>query len=174
MTWFTRNRFSLVALAVLLPAAFLVALSTDWWSYVEAETGRPIEVSGTETVDYAGARFSLLEWHSFDAQTDAGEDAGLLPGTTLVTAMIGVRPGDPAPFCDFELTDTDGSRSWPEASYPDADFTIDGSAESYCDSSAVGAYTVQVYFVVPDDAAENPKLALRVNDALPDFLLFLL
>lgn len=172
MSWLKTNRWYLVALAVLAPAALLIALSAARWSYVESANGRPISVSGSETVDYAGAEWSLLEWHSFSAQTDAGRAAALLPGTTLVTATLGVRPGANPPSCDVELTDTAGERSWPESSYTEADFEIADSAQDYCDSSAEGPYKVQFVFVVPDDAADHPRLRLSVLDQLPTLLSF--
>lgn len=172
MTWFKLNRWYLVSLAVLVPAALLVALSASWWSYLESAVGKPIAVRGSETVEYAGAEWSLLEWHSFSADTDAGEAAALLPGTTLVTATLGVRPGASPPSCDVELTDTAGDRSWPEAGYTEADFDIADSAQDYCDSSAEGPYTVQFVFVVPDDAADHPRLRLSTLDQLPVLLSF--
>lgn len=171
-SWLRVNRLYLVALAVLVPAALLVALSTDWWRYVEAENGEPIVVSGSQTVEYAGSQFSLLEWHSFSSQTNAGQEASLIPGTSLVSATIGIRPGELAPFCSFELRDTAGARSWPEADFTDVDYEIADDVENYCDSSATEPYRVQVYFVVPDEAATQPQLRLSVNDAYPAFLLF--
>lgn len=174
MTWLRSNRWYLVALAVLLPAAFFVALSTDWFRYVENENGRPIEVRGFDSVEYAGATFSMLEHKAITADSDAGVAAGLLPGTSLVSATVRVRPGESAPFCDVELTDTSGERSWPEASFSDADFDTAADAESYCSTDAEEPYKLQVFFVVPDDAAEHPRLELRVLDSQPDFLVFLL
>ena len=174
MTWLRRNRWSLVAVAVLTPVAFLVSLSSGWWDYVEAENGRAIPVQGSNTVEYGGAQFSLLEWHAFDSLTQAGQSASLLPGTSLVTATIGIRPGQLSPFCDVELTDTSARRTWPEAGYSDADFSIADDAESYCDSTATEPYRLQVYFVVPDDAADHPVLRLSVSDELHAFLAFAL
>ncbi len=170
--WLKANRWYLIAVAVLLPAAFLVALSSDWWDYVEEQEGHAIPVQGSAPVDYAGAQFSLLEWHAFDSTTQAGQAANLLPGTSLVTATVGVRPDSSAPFCSVELTDASGQRSWPEAGYSDADFDIAGGTESYCSTEATEPYRVQVYFVVPDDATDAPVLRLAVRDEYPAFLAF--
>lgn len=170
--WLTRNRWYLAALAVLLPAAFLVAASTDWFRYAEAQAGHPIAVQSGQSVEYAGATFSMLASDTIAAESEAGVGANLVQGTSLVTATLQVDPGSKPPFCDVQLTDTAGDRRWPEALYRDADFAITEDAESYCSTEAEGPYKLQVYFVVPSGAAEHPRLELRVTDSLPDFLVF--
>lgn len=172
MTWLRTNRWYLVALAVLLPAAFLVALSTDWWRYAEGENGRPVEVQGNDSVEYAGATFSMLKAETFAADSDEGVEAGLLRGTSLVSTTLLVTPGKEAPFCEVVLTDSLGNQTWPEASSSDASFYAADGTESYCSTDATEPYRLQVYFVVLSEAAEHPRLELRVFDALPDFLVF--
>lgn len=172
MRWFARNRWYLAALAALIPAAIVVSLSAGWFGYAEAQRGRPTIVEGTATVDYAGAQWSLLEWHAFDASSNAGKAAGLLAGTSIVTATVGVTPGAEPPSCAVDLLDSVGYRSWNEAGYSDADFEISDDAQSYCDSSAPRPYKLQVFFLVPADATERPQLRLSVLTLLPDTLLF--
>lgn len=172
MTWLRANRWYLVALAVLVPVALLVALDAGWFRYVEQENGRPIAAVAGQTIEYGGSQFSLIESYRVSADTDRGEAAGLRPGTTLVSATIGVIPGDEPPSCEVELTDASGDRRWGEATYADADVTNADGTENYCSPDAEGPYRVQVFFVVPDDAAEAPKLRFYRLDLLPSLILF--
>lgn len=172
MTWLKSNRWALLALVVLAPAALVVALSAGWFDYVEQQNGRPIRAVAGQTVEYGGSQFSLLESYRVDADTDRGQAAGLRPGTTLVSATIGVTPGAEPPSCSVELTDASGERRWAEATFADADVTNADGTESYCSTDAEGPYRLQVFFVVPDDAAEAPELRFSRLDLLPDLVLF--
>lgn len=172
MTWWRSNRWYLLAVAVLLPVALFVALDAGWFRYEEGRTGRPIPAVAGETVDYAGAQWSLLESYVVDSESDRGEDAGLRPGTSLVSVTIGVRPGDPAPPCTLELVDAAGTRTWDEAGYQDGDFAPADGVEDYCSTDATDPYRVQQFFVVPDDAAEGLRLRLYSLELLPELILF--
>jgi len=170
--WLRSNRWYLAALAALVPAAILVALNAGWFAYVEGETGQPIVVDGSETVEYSGAKWALLEWRAVAAGTDAGEEADLLPGTTLITATIGVRPGEAAPACTVQLTDAAGIRSWDEAGFDETSYEVRSDSENYCDSNATEPYKLEVFFVVPDDAAADARLTLQSPDEYPALLVF--
>lgn len=172
MTWLRSNRWYLVAVAVLLPVALFVALEAGWFRYVENRDGRPIVASAGETVDYAGAQWSLLESYSVDSETDRGQEAGLRPGTTLVSATVGVRPGAEPPSCMFELTDASGDREWDQAALADADVTNAAGTETFCLSDAEDPYRVQVFFVVPDEAAHDMRLRVYTLTLYPDLILF--
>ncbi len=173
MTWLRRNRWYVVALAVLLPVALVVALDAGWFRYLENRDGRPVAiVPAGETVDYSGAAWSLLESYSVDASTDRGQSVGLREGTTLISATIGVRPGAEPPSCTVELVDAAGVRTWDEADSTDADVSAAEGTETYCSTDATEPYRVQVFFVVPDDAARDARLRLYNLAIYPDLILF--
>ena len=170
MSWITHNRWYLVALAIVAPAAVLVALGAGWFSYVEAEDGRPIAVEPGDAIEYAGASWVLTDSGSIAAEDDGAENLGLLPGTSLVFVEVEVTPGSAAPDCTLQLIDAPGVRMWSPASYSDVDLEADEDAETYCSPDAEGKYTLQSWFVVPDDAVADSKLRLWSREALPDHL----
>ena len=174
MSWMLQNRWYLVALAVIAPLAVLVALGAGWFAYAEAESGRPIPVGENETVAFAGAEWTVTDAGSIASDTSAGESIGLLPGTSLVIVTLEVSPGEEPPDCTLELTDASGARQWHPATYSDVDVEADENAETYCSTTAEGPYTLQSWFVVPEDAASGARLRLTNGDAEPEFLLFTL
>jgi len=172
LTWARSNRWYLIALAILVPAAILVALHAGYWEYLEGRDGRPVAVTRDEPVAYSGATWTLTEWSAVDARSAEGTEAGLLPGTSLLAATLDVEPGDAGLGCTVELTDAAGERIWQDAPYDLADYERDDDTIDYCDSSAEEPYRLQVHFVVPDDAVEGARLRLWSSDALPALLLF--
>lgn len=169
----TANRRYLIALAVLVPAAILAAMSSDWFRYQEFLRGEPIAAVAATPVEYAGGEFTLLEWHSFDSSTQAGQAASLLEGTELVTATFAVVPPSDGFFCETSLVAADG-REWREASFSDADFEIASDAEGYCLSDSVDPFTLQVYYVTPKGAVDGATLRISVSSEAPAFLAFAL
>jgi hypothetical protein len=150
-----------------------VTLNAGFFGYLSDSEGEPIVVDGSQTVEYAGAQWSLLEWYSFDAESDAGASAGLLPGTALISTTLGVRPGEgEPPSCTLELEDASGERTWRTADYDESDFEHRDGTEETCLSDATEPYRLQVHFVVPDDAVEGARLRLFDGDLLPRLLLF--
>ena len=107
-----------------------------------------------------------------DASTDRGQSVGLREGTTLISATIGVRPGAEPPSCTVELVDAAGVRTWDEADSTDADVSAAEGTETYCSTDATEPYRVQVFFVVPDDAARDARLRLYNLAIYPDLILF--
>ena len=172
-TWLTQNRWYLVACAVLVPAALVTASTVSLAPYLQYESGDRVAVAPFESAVYGGATYTLLEHHSFDWTTEAGERAGLLEGSELVTATVSVTPGD-GEFtgCEFTLFDHDRERQWDPSSTADADFETD--VPDYCLSDAVDPYRVQVFFVVPVGAAGGAFLELSHFTLLPRSLSFAL
>ena len=160
MTWFRQNRWYLAALAVLLPGALVVSATTDLIPFLQSD-GTRIPVKAFDTVEYMGMEWSMVEHRSFDWSTEAGERAGLLEGTALVTATFAIDPGEVPTSCSFVLIDHDRIREWDDSGYGDADFEIAEDAEAYCDTEAEGPYRVQVYFIVPEEAAEGGFIEVR-------------
>jgi len=171
-TWWRSNRWFLLSLVVIAPAAFLVTLSAGWFSYADETVGKPVLVDSGESAEYSGATWKVTDSGSLGSDTEAGERIGLLPGTSLVVATLEVEPGATPPSCTLELEDADGARVWDPASSTDVDLSADSGAETTCASDAEGPYTLQTWFVVPDDAVTDSRLRLSDADRLPEVLLF--
>lgn len=169
--WARANRWYLVALAVLVPAAILVSLHAGYWEYLEGRDGRPVAVTSGEPVDYSGATWTLTDWQAYPADSAEGQDASLFPGTTLLAATVDVEPGTVGPGCSVELLDASGERVWQTASYDLAVYERAEDTIDYCDSEAEEPYRLQVHFVIPDDAVEGARLRLWSSDSLPALLL---
>ena len=176
MTWLRSNRWYLVAVAVLLPAALFAAASTDWFRYIENLNGKPIEASQFDTVEYANNTWSLLEYRSFDSSSQAGANAGLVAGTELVTATFAVTPppAGSGTTCEFTLFDASGTKEWDAASNSDVDFDIVEGAENYCQPDALDPYKLQVFFVVPEGTATGASLHLIALVEYPAYVRFAL
>ncbi|MDH6180621.1 hypothetical protein M2152_000803 [Microbacteriaceae bacterium SG_E_30_P1] len=172
MTWLQRERWYLVALVVVAPLAVLVALSAGWFSYVEREEGRVVRVEREADVQYAGATWSVTGAGVLSSSDEAAEGLGLVDGTSLVFVELRVEPGSAAPDCTLRLIDASDTRHWNPASYADVDLEADEDAETYCSPDAVAPYTLQSWFVVPDDAVDDARLQLSARDSLPELLDF--
>lgn len=174
-TWITQNRWYLIACAVLVPAALVTASTVGLFPYLESVNGDRVPVRAFESAEYGSASYTMLEHHSFDWTTQAGQRAGLLEGTELVTVTLSVEPGG-GEFtgCEFTLFDHDRERQWDPASAADADFEIAADARDYCLSDEVEPYRVQVFFVVPAGAARGASLELNYFLLEPRVLSFAL
>lgn len=171
--WFRKNRWYFVAIAVLGPLAMLAAMSTDWFRYEELVNGRPILVADGDKVDYAGAQWSLDNSVIVPAESQAGRSAGLPENTELVVASVLINPsgvGEVSPQCTVRLKDRDGQRTWNTALDSDVSVTLDDGASSYCDSTRLDSYLLQVLFLVPAGAGEGSRLIIESGVEAPKLL----
>lgn len=174
MTWLKSNRWYLITIAVVGTFAMLAAMSTDWFAYEERVNGRPIPVAAGQTVDYAGAAWTLEESFVVPAASPAGKSAELIEGTELVVVNVRVNPsgvGDVAPTCTLKLKDRDGIRTWNQARGSDVSVEIDAGATDYC-SSDVETYLLQAMFIVPEGAGEEATLLITTWEEAPRLLAF--
>lgn len=164
-----RNGRWLAALVVLLPAAVAVSFSDSWREYRDYEWRIPHHADAGQSVSYAGATWSLLEF------TDDTED--LLresppEGTTFFVASFRFEGPDNVLedilSCDVRLTD--GERRWTAVSYGEVSWTLDEDFAVGCGDGS----TVQVGFLVPAAAApelrEQGRLEISIYDHLPDYV----
>ncbi|MGV8881317.1 MAG: hypothetical protein ACOH19_04115 [Rhodoglobus sp.] len=171
--WLRRNRWYLVAIAVLAPLAMLAAMSTDWFRYEEHVNGRPILVAEGDKVDFAGAEWSLDNSFVVPSESQEGRSADLPENTELVVASVLINPsgvGDVSPSCTVHLKDRDGRRTWDTALDSDVSVTLDDGASAYCDSTRLDSYLLQVLFLVPTGAGEGSRLIIESNDEAPALL----
>jgi hypothetical protein len=170
--WLKGNRAYLVALAVLLPGAFVASLTVDWFEYANARAGDPVIVPTGEEVGFAGSQWSLSDSAVLTFDSVRGRDLALATGTELITATLKVDPGDEPPFCSVELEDKRNGRVWDEALSEDSDYRVSEGSLTYCDSEPAGPYSVEFVFVVPIGVADDARLRLEVREELPRFLVF--
>ena len=58
-SWWRRNRWPVLALAVLLPGTLILTTSSEWFDYQNGLYSRPIEVAGGDSVVYGGVEFRV-------------------------------------------------------------------------------------------------------------------
>jgi hypothetical protein len=120
MNWLKSHRWGVIALAVLIPASLLAAMSISWFRYTDSRSQHPVTVASGETGTYLAdrpspddllpgqtptpdptpqasidpadltAEISLSSYSIVGWDTDTGRDVGLLEGTEAVSAIIHV------------------------------------------------------------------------------------
>jgi hypothetical protein len=166
--WLRRNRWYLIAVAVLLPAAFLVALSLRFIPYLRTEPD-PQEVPRGEVVRYAGADVQLLDLEVLD-----GREHGVRADADLVVATVAVEVVEPAEFalCDIDLVsvDADGERMWTAETGSAGDYRIPDRYAWSCDLTTAGDSEIQLLFLIPAGEGIEPVVQVSSNEALPRVL----
>lgn len=165
--WWRRNRWYLVALAVLLPAAVLVAMTLRWLPNV-GDQPRPDHVAIGETVRYSGADIELTRVEVLD-----GLEWNAPVGADVVVATLDidvVEPGEA--LCRVLIVSDEAGfeRSWEPELYVDSDYEVPEGRETRCDLSEPGAYILEVTFLVPAGQVEAPVVELTSSAALPRVL----
>lgn len=165
--WLRRNRWFLVALVVLIPAAVLVSLIPRWFPYqgIQPEYDR---VERGDTVEYAGAEFTLTELQLLD-----GTEWGASAGADIVVATLTVDVIDPQEAgCDIDLVSDAGGleRFWPSAIGDVGDYDIPDEYETLCTFQEAGAYELQVGFEVPAGQVPDADVLVTSSAELPRVL----
>jgi len=169
-SWWRSNAVALAALVVVLPATVAVTTVNEWSASASGQPSMVVAVEPGGQASYSGATWSDARL----APRSDGSDLGIPPGTKLLVVTIDVdfEPGDP-PSCTLTLSETTGQqRRWRSADSDLVDWTTTEGTTSYCPSDAIGPYTVEVPFVLPDDAREPFTIDVVDGDQLPRFLRF--
>ena len=165
--WLRRNRWFLVALAVLIPAAFAVSLIPRFFPYLE---NRPvaIDVDRGQVERYSGTDFQLTDLEVLD-----GERLNAPAGADVVVATFSVDVIDPPEFSVCTVTvvgSIDGvEREWNEA-IESSDYEIPDYFEEYCDLTDARRYHLQLVFYVPRGEVPNPVVVVKSSGAFPQEL----
>lgn len=166
-TWLRANRWFLIALAVLIPAAFVVSLIPRFLPYL-GDQPRPEHVELGDVVRYSGADIQLTQLEVLDGQT-----VNAPAGADVVVATFSIDVVDPPEFtiCDVTLvSDENGvEREWKSELFV-GDYDIPDYFEMSCDLSEVGRYHLQVVFAVPHGEVLDPDVQVTSSDALPRVL----
>jgi len=165
--WLGRNRWFLLALAVLIPGAFVVSLIPRYFPYLETQ---PVAVNVPlgEVVRYSGADVQLTDLEVLD-----GTEWNAPAGADVVVATFSIDVVDPPEVANCTITvvaPIDGvEREWDEASYV-SDYEVPDYFATYCDFTEVGRYHLQVTFVVPHGEVPDPTIVVSSWAALPQVL----
>ena len=191
--WLRRNRWSLLALVVVLPGAVAAAMSVWTFSYYAGIADRseriPMGAAGEYVADRPTpedadapvpesppATMRLADYTIVPWDTDVGGDIGLIEGSEAVAALIEVDargvPED-AYRCAaiLVLPGPDGDRIWQTASILDLDYRPSGDIEDGCALSQGDRFEWEAVFVVPEGVGEQARLYITRGALLPERVL---
>jgi hypothetical protein len=168
MTWLRRNRWYLVALAVLIPGAFVVSLIPRWFPYQDNQP-HPEHVALGETVSYSGAEITLLDLEVLD-----GTELNASANADVVVATISIDVVEPpeASYCELTVVSDEAGyeRRWDAETFSDSDYEIPDRFAQNCTFSEAGSYDLQVTFLVPHGEVAEPQVDLNSSAGLPRVL----
>jgi hypothetical protein len=166
--WLTANRWFLIALVVLIPAAVVVSLIPRFLPYLESRP-QPEAVALGEVVRYSGADIELTGFEVLD-----GDEWNAPLGADVVVATLAIDVVEPleSPYCKITLVSTDDGveRIWDAELYPDSDYEIDDRFEQLCRLDERGSYELQTTFLVPSDGVTQPAVQLSSSAESPRVL----
>ncbi|CAN5450537.1 hypothetical protein BH09ACT4_BH09ACT4_10860 [soil metagenome] len=186
--WFRRNRWALIALVALVPAAVLAAFSINGFSYYGGLDHHPVVVASGSPAPYAvdypqdseqggpPATFTLTSYTVVPWDTETGRKVSLLEGTEAVSALIqvdGAALREDAFDCDAILVapGPEGDRTWEIASSNDIDYYPGGDLSAYCDLGNGEDFTREAVFVVPEGVGADAKLYVTSGNFPPERVL---
>lgn len=166
--WLRRNRWYLVTLAVLIPAAFVVSLIPRWFPYWNNQP-QPESVALGETVRYSGADIELTSLELLD-----GDQWNAPAGSDVVVATLSIDVVEPpeSSLCELYVVSSEAGyeRRWEPETFSDSDFEVADRFEQLCSFTEPGSYDLQMTFLVPQGQVETPVIELSSSAALPRVL----
>jgi hypothetical protein len=165
--WLRANRWFLIALAVLIPAAVVVSMIARFLPYL-GDQPRPEYVELGDVVRYSGADIQLTQLEILD-----GRALNAPAGADVVVATFSIDVIDPPEFtiCDIALVSDESGveRTW-NAELFVGDYDSPDYFETSCDLTEVGRYHLQVVFAVPRGEVVDPDVQITSSEALPRVL----
>ena len=166
--WLRRNRWYLVALAVLIPGALLVSLLPRFLPYLES-LPQYEDVALGETVRYSGADIELTDLVVLD-----GDELNAPLGSDVVVATFTVDVVEPpeSAMCRIHVVSSEGGveRRWEEESYLNSDYEIPERFAQTCTFAEAGPYELQVTIPVPRGQVNDPVIELSSSAESPRVL----
>jgi hypothetical protein len=164
--WWRANRWYVIALAVMLPAAVVVSMIPRWFPYVGRQPV-PETVPAGETVRYSGADIELL-----DLEVLPGDQWGAPTGADVVVVALDIDVVEPVTsVCRVEVVSDDAGfeRRWQDSAYS-SDYEVPDDAATLCSFSEPGRYELQLTFLVPAGQVDEPVVEVTSDVALPRVL----
>lgn len=159
-SWWRRNRWALLALAVVLPTTVVLTASSEWFDYQNDIYSQAVRVSPSDTADYAGATFGLVDSVVIAGGSPKGDELELDDKLDLVVAILEVTPGpNPSSSCTLSIgarnDENPDKRSWDANTKLPSGFPNDKDFEQDCDDELTEPYRLQAAATVPHGAADG-------------------
>jgi hypothetical protein len=175
-SWWRRNRWPLLALAVLLPGTLVLTTSSEWFDYQNGLYSHAITVPEGESAVYGGTEFRVDDTAIVRGGTEGGAELELDPKLDLIVAILDVTPGDePADSCTLLISATSPEhperRSWNANVDLPREFPSTGDAQTTCSDTEGEPYRLVVAATVPSGAAETGSwVVIEKLGQAPDYL----
>jgi hypothetical protein len=175
-SWWRRNRWPLLALAVLLPGTLIVTTSSEWFDYQNGLYSHAVTVPDGESEVYGGMEFRVDDTVLVRGDTDEGDELELDPDLDLIVAILQVTPGDePVASCTLLIAATSPERpqrrTWNANVDLPRQFPSTGDSQTTCADSEGEPYRLVVAATVPSGAAETGSWVVIEKIGLaPDYL----
>lgn len=172
--WWRRSLIPLVVVVLALPALAFVVIGLPIIDDINEETAFTSVAHG-ETVEAGGYSFTLNLSQEFPGK-GTGADGNQIPlGSSLVGAVLEVRPLDDAPpasdddplYCDVQLTSRAGgiSREWSQVSTTsDFGYAIGDERTTTCSLDRL-PIDVEAVFLTPAGAYDDATLDVTIGSA---------
>ncbi len=159
-SWWRRNRWPVLALAVLLPATVIVTSSSEWFDYQNGLYSHAITVPTGESGVYGATTFVVDDTVIVRGGTEGGDELELDPELDLIVAILEVAPSDhPADSCTLQIAATSPQhperRTWNANVDLPREFPSTGDAQTTCADSEGEPYRLVVAATLPSGAADT-------------------
>jgi hypothetical protein len=175
-SWWRRNRWPVLALAVLLPGTVVLTTSSEWFDYQNGIYSHPITVEEGKSAVYGGTDFRVDDAVIVHGGTEGGDELELDPKLDLIVAILEVTPGDGAvASCDLKIAATSPEhpeqRSWNANVDLPLRFPSTGDSQTTCADSEGEPYKLVAAATMPRGAADTASWVVIEKVGLtPDYL----
>ncbi|SMQ68235.1 hypothetical protein SAMN06295943_1670 [Agreia sp. VKM Ac-1783] len=159
-SWWRRNRWPVLALAVLLPGTVILTTSSEWFDYQNGLYSHAVTVPDGQSAVYGGAEFRVDDTVLVRGGTEGGDELELDPDMDLIVAVLEVTPGkDLVDSCNLTISATSPAhpekRTWNANVDLPRKFPPTGDSQTTCSDSQGEPYRLVVAATVPSGAAET-------------------
>lgn len=175
-SWWRRNRWPVIALAVLLPGTVVLTTSSEWFDYQNGQYSHAVPVADGESGSYGGTDFRVDDTVIVRGGTEGGDELELDPALDLIVAILEVTPGDePADSCTLQISATSPEhperRRWNANVDLPRQFPSTGDSQTTCSDTEGEPYRLVVAATVPTGATETGSwVVIEKLGQEPDYL----